>query len=79
MALHAREELDRLMIDEVLGCIIRQHNLGFVFQNVKQMQEKIQEELEVEIKTPKLIKLLHQDLNARYKKIKKVSFQGNSD
>ena len=33
----------------------------------------------MEIKTPKLLKIMHEELGARYKRIKKVSFQGNSD
>ena len=32
----------------------------------------------MEVKTPQLLKILHSELGARYKKIKQISWQGNS-
>ena len=46
--------------------------------NVENIKERLQEDHKISISSPKLLRLLHEDLNLRYKRIEATSWQGNS-
>ena len=46
--------------------------------SVKDIKERLKKDHKISIKSPRLLRLLHHDLNLRYKKINATSWQGNS-
>ena len=52
---------------------------GQVFESVKEIQKKLKDDVEMELGTHMLLKVMTKEMSGRYKKIKKVSYQGNSD
>ena len=66
------------LVEKVKREVIKYHYEGIVFTSTEQIKKKLQAETEMELKTPQLLKILHEELGARYKKIKQISWQGNS-
>ena len=65
-------------MDKVKTCVIRYHHDGHIFQSHEEVKKKLESEMDISIKTRELLRILNEEMNARYKRIKSVSWQGNS-
>ena len=49
-----------------------------VLSSVDDIKVRLQNDHKIDIKSPKLLRIMHEDLNLRYKRIKAISWQGNA-
>ena len=76
--LHSQKEEMELKRQQIAEKLYSQLSSGAVFRNVHTMQILLREQDNIEIKVDPLRAILHNDLGAKYKRIKAVSWKGNS-
>ena len=76
--LHEKEMENDALMERIKKSLKDRSTAGTVFQNVDQIQKALKDDVEMEFKTPYLLKILHEEIKGKYKKIKAVSWRGNT-
>ena len=73
-----KKDQERTFEERAARVIELQMTENKVFTSVKQMQERINDAIGLEVRAPQLMKIIHRDLGLKYKRIVATSWQGNS-
>ena len=65
--------------DKVSSAIADMYKNKIYFSSIKYVQEVLADDYNIEIKTWRLMHLMHHNLGMRYKKVSRISWQSNSD